>query len=173
MSPTQVNFQIPPGTSIGDAIITITSGDASGSLQAVAIASVFPALFSADATGKGFAAAHVQRMQNGQMLAYEQVAKFDPQQGKIVAVPIEFKDGQELHLGLYGSGLRYRTSVNNVKARIGTLEMPVQYAGTQNTFVGLDQVNVLLSPNLKGAGEVDVTVIVDGKATNTLKLHFQ
>lgn len=173
VSPTQVNFQIPSGTSIGDAIITITSGDGSGSLQAIAIASVFPALFSADATGKGFAAAHVQRIQNGQTLGYEQVARFDPAQNKIVAVPIEFKDGQELHLGLYGSGLRYRTSVSNVKARIGTLELPVQFAGSQNTFVGLDQVNVLLSPSLSGAGEVDVTLIVDGKATNTLKLHFR
>jgi uncharacterized protein (TIGR03437 family) len=173
VSPTQINFQIPPGTSIGDALITITSSDGSGSLQAVSITSVFPALFSADATGKGFAVAHVQRIQNGQTLAYEQVAQFDPQSGKIVAVPIEFKDGQELHLGLYGSGLRYRTSVNNVKVRLGTLELPVQYAGTQNTFVGLDQVNVLLSPDLKGAGEVDVTVLVDGRATNTLRLYFQ
>ncbi len=173
VSPTQVNFQIPSGTSIGDAIITITSGDGSGSLQAMAIASVFPAMFSADATGKGFAAAHVQRIQNGQTLGYEQVARFDSLLGRIVAVPIEFKAGQELHLGLYGSGLRYRTSVNNVKARIGTLELPVQFAGSQNTFVGLDQVNVLLSPSLSGAGEVEVTLIVDGKATNTLKLHFR
>jgi uncharacterized protein (TIGR03437 family) len=173
VSPTQVNFQIPPGTSIGDALITITSSDGSGSLQAVAIASVVPALFSADATGKGFAAAHVQRIQNGQTLGYEQVSKFDSLLGKVVAVPIEFKAGQELHLGLYGSGLRYRTSLSNVKVRIGTLELPVQYAGTQNTFVGLDQVNVLLSSSLSGAGEVDVTLLVDGKPTNTLKLYFR
>ncbi len=128
-------------------------------------------MFSADATGSGFAAAHVQRIPSGQTLSYEQVAKFDAVQGKIVAVPIEFKpDSEKLFLGLYGSGIRYRTSVNNVRVRVGTLEMPVQYAGTQNTFVGLDQVNVLLPRSLRGAGEVDVKLVVDGKITNTVRV---
>ncbi|HEX4950564.1 MAG TPA: S8 family serine peptidase [Blastocatellia bacterium] len=174
VSPTQVNFQVPPGTSIGNAIITITSGDGAGALQAVQIAAVTPAIFSADATGKGLAAALVQRIEGGKTLAYEQVAQFDSAQGRIVAVPIEFKsDAQELYLGLYGTGLRYRTSLANVKARIGTLELPVQYAGSQNTFVGLDQVNVLLPRSLSGAGEVDVVLVVDGKVSNAVKVNFK
>jgi uncharacterized protein (TIGR03437 family) len=174
VSPTQVNFHLPQNTSLGDAIITIIGSDGSGSLQAVRVTSVAPALFSADSSGRGWAAATVQRIQDGKTLSYEPVARYDSQQGQIVAVPIEFKaETQDLYLGLYGSGLRYRTSLTNVKARIGTLELPVQYAGTQGTYVGLDQVNVLLPRSLSGAGEVEVSLLVDGKVTNTVKVNFR
>ena len=59
-----------------------------------------------------------------------------------------------------------------MRVKIGGTEWPVDYAGPQPEYVGLDQVNVLIS-NLRGLGEVDVTVIVDGKASNAVRVNIQ
>ena len=47
--------------------------------------------------------------------------------------------------------------------------MPADYAGAQGFFVGLDQVNVKIPRSLIGRGEVNLELIVDGKAANVLK----
>jgi hypothetical protein len=86
VSPTQVNFQIPPGTANGAATITITSSDGTISQSQTEIVNVAPSLFSADATGRGLAAAQIQRAGSSTM---EPTALFDPLQGQIVAVPID------------------------------------------------------------------------------------
>jgi uncharacterized protein (TIGR03437 family) len=49
--------------------------------------------------------------------------------------------------------------------------VPVSYAGPQPEYPGLDQVNVLLPRSLRGRGEVNVALTVDGKAANTLRVN--
>ncbi|MDQ3009364.1 MAG: pre-peptidase C-terminal domain-containing protein, partial [Acidobacteriota bacterium] len=51
VAPTQINFQIPPGTATGTANVTITGGDGTVSGGNVAITNVAPGLFTADASG--------------------------------------------------------------------------------------------------------------------------
>jgi len=41
--------------------------------------------------------------------------------------------------------------------------LPVQFAGAQGVLPGLDQVTVMLVPELKGAGAVQLTLIVNGR----------
>jgi uncharacterized protein (TIGR03437 family) len=60
-----------------------------------------------------------------------------------------------------------------VTATINSINVPVQFAGPQPSFAGLDQVNVLLTLNLRGAGEVPVVVTVDGKPSNTVTVNIQ
>jgi len=43
--------------------------------------------------------------------------------------------------------------------------LPVEFAGAQG-FPGLDQINVVLIPELQGAGSVDLTIIVNGRRSN-------
>ena len=57
-----------------------------------------------------------------------------------------------------------------VTVQIGNREAEVLYAGAQGVLVGLDQINVLLPRSLAGSGEVIVTVTVDGKVANPVKL---
>jgi uncharacterized protein (TIGR03437 family) len=76
-------------------------------------------------------------------------------------------------LVLYGTGIRFRQPNGVVTATIGGVNAPVQYAGDQGQFVGLDQVNIEIPRSLRGSGLVDVIVTVDGKITNTLKIHVQ
>jgi uncharacterized protein (TIGR03437 family) len=46
--------------------------------------------------------------------------------------------------------------------------LPVEYAGPQGSMVGLDQINVVLLPQLQGAGNVQLTVVVGLVRSNTL-----
>jgi uncharacterized protein (TIGR03437 family) len=56
---------------------------------------------------------------------------------------------------------------------IAGVDLPVQYAGPQSQYPGLDQVNVELPPSLAGAGQVNVTVTIDGVAANTVAIVFR
>ena len=44
--------------------------------------------------------------------------------------------------------------------------LPVEFAGAQGSVAGLDQVNVVLIPELEGAGTVNLTLIVNGQRSN-------
>jgi uncharacterized protein (TIGR03437 family) len=51
--------------------------------------------------------------------------------------------------------------------------VPVLYAGAQNVYPGLDQVNVQLSGSLRGLGTADLILTVDGQAANTVRIAIQ
>jgi len=51
--------------------------------------------------------------------------------------------------------------------------LPVEFAGAQGTLVGLDQVNVVLVPELRGAGAVQLTIIAAGVRSNTMTITVQ
>ena len=78
-----------------------------------------------------------------------------------------------VYLSLYGTGIRGRSSLANVKVTIGTVDVDPTYAGPQPSTAGLDQVNVPLTLALRGAGEVSVTVLIDGQRSNPVKISIQ
>ena len=45
--------------------------------------------------------------------------------------------------------------------------LPVEYAGMEGVLQGIDQVNVVLVPELKGAGTVRLTLIINGQRSNS------
>jgi uncharacterized protein (TIGR03437 family) len=76
-------------------------------------------------------------------------------------------------LSLFGTGIRNRTSLGNVGVTINGIGVPAQYAGPQSQFPGLDQVNVGLPLNLRGSGETDLILTVDGQPANTVRVNIQ
>jgi uncharacterized protein (TIGR03437 family) len=44
--------------------------------------------------------------------------------------------------------------------------VPVEFAGTTGQLPGLDQIVIVLTPELLGAGVVDLTLIVNGQLSN-------
>ena len=74
-------------------------------------------------------------------------------------------------LELYGIGIRGQCGT--VTCKIGSTKLPVDYAGPQGVFVGLDQVNVPLPKSLRGAGNVTVLLTVDGQTANAVSLTFK
>ncbi|MFN7929370.1 MAG: SBBP repeat-containing protein [Blastocatellia bacterium] len=174
VSPTQVNYLLPVGTASGEATITIVSGDGTAFIETLPIEDFTPGLFSADATGKGVAAAAVQRVQASGAQSYEAVAQFDFTKGQFMPLPISVAtDTERVYLTLFGTGIRNSPNLARVTARIGGIAAPVTYAGTQGVFAGLDQVNVMLPSALAGRGEVDVELSVDGKLANTVRVKIK
>ncbi|MBL8205057.1 MAG: DUF1800 family protein [Blastocatellia bacterium] len=168
VSSTQINFQIPLGTALGSATITVTSGAVTRT-GTVTIANVAPGFFTADATGKGLAAAQALRLRADNSSSVEEVARYDSSQSKFVSLPVNLNTTDQMFLQLYGTGVRRRSNLSNVTATIGGVAVSVLYAGSQNGYEGLDQINLTLPRNLPG-GELDVVVKVDGVAANIVKL---
>jgi uncharacterized protein (TIGR03437 family) len=170
-SPTQINFVVPDGTSPGAAILKETNGSATQTFSAT-LQSEAPTLFSMSATGTGVAAATaVQTQVNGQLQS--PVSVFQCSVGACTSVPIVLGVDTPVYVSFYGTGIRGRSSLSNVKMTIAGTAVPVQFAGAQTTYPGLDQVNVQLPLSLRGAGESNVVLTVDGQVSNTVTISVK
>jgi uncharacterized protein (TIGR03437 family) len=54
-----------------------------------------------------------------------------------------------------------------------TVMLPVEYAGPQGLLSGLDQITVMLPPQLSGAGTVQLTVVVGSTRSNSVNIIVQ
>ncbi len=173
VSPGQVNYQIPEGTAGGTATITISSrlNIATGLLNITPLA---PGLFSANSDGQGVAAAVVTRAGPDGSLNYEPVAAWDETLGRFTAIPVDLGSSEDrICLILYGTGIRSLSGKSNIRVSIDGLDAPVLYAGSQGTYAGLDQINVLLNRNLAGRGVVTVAMVVDGMIANFVTINIR
>jgi uncharacterized protein (TIGR03437 family) len=186
VTPGQVNFLIPAQAAPGLAAVTVTGGNgavSTGSLQIARgyeaytwepYASVAPGLFSANADGKGVAAANAVRVKKDGSQVYEPVARYDQDLKRFVPVPIDLgPETEQVYLSLYGTGIRALPSADSAKVQVGGSDAPVTYVGPQGYYIGLDQINVRLPRSLAGRGEVEVLLTVDGKPANPLKISIR
>jgi uncharacterized protein (TIGR03437 family) len=174
VSPTQVNLLLPAGLLAGTAQIKIISGDSVVSSGSLNITSTAPGLFTANADGRGVPAALTLRVRVDGIQLYEPLAQFDAQTNRFVPLPIDFGvESDQLFLVLYGTGWRGRSALANVTAKVGGVDVPVLYAGPQNDLAGLDQINLILPRTLKGRGEVDVQLTIDGQALNVVRIALR
>lgn len=157
VSPTQINFIVPPEIGPGRASIVVCNPAGSYAVGSVQIAEASPALFTANAAGTGDAAA----VATPDGVTW-QAAPFD--------VTINNRPN---NLVLYGTGLRRAGAGLQSVADLVTVSIDgeaarVLYAGAQGTYSGLDQINVELPPGLAGKGERRVSVVlsVNGVAAN-------
>jgi len=174
VSPTQINYQLPPGTGAGLATITVTNASGNSFVEQGIIFTTNPGLFTAGASGAGLASAVVLRVKAGGAQSFEPVARFDSAQNKFVAAPIDLGPAtDQVFLILFGTGIRNHSASLPVTAQIGGVNAPVSFAGAQGELVGLDQVNVQLPRSLSGRGEVDIVLTVDLQTANTVRAAFQ
>lgn len=170
----QINYLIPTGTAPGDAIISITDGAGRVTPSRARIEAIAPGLFSANASGEGVAAAVALRVKASGEYVYEPLFRFDTTQQRFVSVPVDVGPAAEtLYIILYGTGIRFRSGLQNVSATLGGVNSTVTYAGGQTGLEGLDQINVFLPRDLAGRGEVEVVLTVDGKTTNAVKINVK
>ena len=174
VSPTQINFQVPQGTAPGAANLAFRNTNGTLSLGTANIANIAPALFAANASGRGLAAAVIQRTRADGSQSFEPVARFDTTQNQFVAVPIDLGAATDrVFLVMFGSGFRYRSALSAVGVTLGGTAAPVSFAGAQGSFIGLDQANIELPRSLAGRGELDVVLTVDGQTANTVRVSVR
>ncbi len=173
VSPNQVNYLVPADLAEGLATVTITNAAGESARGMLNLTRIAPAIFAADASGKGYAAANLQRVRNDGSSVYDRVARLDVNTNRIVGIPIELRDDEPTFLVLYGTGLKQRSALTAVKANIGGLAADVLYVGAQGQYAGLDQINLRLPSALRGRGEIIIELEVDGRLTNPVKIFVK
>jgi len=153
--------------------IVVTGSDGTVSYGGARIDSVAPGLFTADASGNGVAAGVVRVLHADGTVTTTLTFTCSPD-GDCIATPISLGTvGDEAVVELYGTGIRGRSSLDNVTCTIGGIASQVLYAGPQGQDPGRDQVNVSLPHGLAGAGVVRLELSVDGHPANTVALTIR
>jgi len=162
-SPGQVNYRMPEGVADGVAEVTIAAGGEEVS-AGIYLVEVYPNLFQL--TADGLVAGNVLRV-SGDEQSYEDV--FTSVDGVVEARTIEFS-GDELYLVFYGTGIGVGSPA--VSVTVNGQQVDVLYGGPQGTYDGLDQFNIRLPASLAGAGEVQIVVTADGRASNPVYVRL-
>jgi len=167
--PTQINFAMPAATAVGQATITVSNL----AVGTVMVDTVAPGLFSANADGKGAAAAIAVHVQSDGSQIIEPVFKSGAVAGSYVTAPLDLgAASDQLFLSLYGTGMR--GFKQQAVATVGGISVGVTAPVAQSQYVGLDQVNLGPLPrSLAGRGEVAIALTVDGKAANAVTVNIQ
>ena len=169
VSPGQINFVVPAGTSAGAAEVAVETAGGTVSVGQMPVQIVAPALFTLNTAN--LAAATVLRVGADQTQVFQNV--YAVQNGQVVGIPIDFgSDTDQVFVSFYGTGVRSRSDLTNVKVAIGGVDAPVGYAGDQTLYPGMDQINVQVPRSLKGAGTVNIFLTADGVKSNTVTLVF-
>jgi uncharacterized protein (TIGR03437 family) len=171
VSPGQVNFLAPATAATGLAKVTVQTRTGASFAGTVPLVNVAPGIFTVNGAGTGVAAATALRLAADGSQTPVQV--FQCTAGACGAVPINLQAGGDVFVAFYGTGIRKRSSLDNVKGSIGGVDVPVAFAGVQPEFPGLDQINVQLPASLRGRGEVTVVFTIDNFTTNPVTINVQ
>ena len=173
VSPSQINFQIPPGLAMGNAQVESFVDGQLASRGTVQVKPTAPAIFSADSTGGGYPAAILLRYRGNDLVAAEAVFDYDPLRKQFAGRPIDpGPPGDTLFLVLYGTGLRQHGGLGTIGVTIGGVDAQVLFAGAQGDYLGLDQVNVRVPRELAGRGEVQLQLHVGGISANPVRIRM-
>jgi uncharacterized protein (TIGR03437 family) len=175
VSPTQINFQVPAGTALGEATLAITSGGATsvaGSMQVDALA---PGLFMVSPGLLVPAATAVLVEHDGTQVPLPVFTCSPSTEGiscKLSPIPLSTAGDRPIYLSFYGTGFR-GANQDNVICSITGVRVPVAYVGPQGT-PGLDQINIRLLPYeaLANLG-YEVIISIDGLAANAAYIDLQ
>jgi uncharacterized protein (TIGR03437 family) len=175
VSPFQLNVLIPPETAEGRVRLTVRNPISmpGGSAEAMVwLDQVAPAIFSANGDGLGAPAGWLLRVLPEGTIRYEPIAQLSPE-GRMVPVPLDLGGVEEVcYLILFGTGWRQAGGPSAVSARIGTDDLPVLFVGPQESFVGLDQLNLALPRGLANQGSVRLILKANGLLANVTELRF-
>jgi uncharacterized protein (TIGR03437 family) len=183
VSPMQVNFTVPNSTPGGLADIVVTSREGFILHSTAAVAGLNPTIlgWSGDSSGTG-AALDAVSYQSGPFSAFAAGSfSFDLRTRLSIwtsGISTGISNTNPANDILLGPGQTLENLAESVSVEARTSDgrvfmLPVEYAGAQGTLAGLDQVNVVLVPELNGAGTVQLTVIVGSVRSNTMKVTLQ
>jgi uncharacterized protein (TIGR03437 family) len=169
----QVNFLVPSNTTSGTATVRVRRENNVVAAGTVNIERFSPGLFAANGDGQGVAAAQIVRV-TGNQIRYETVVRFNNQTSRFEAEPIDLGSGQdELYLVLYGTGIRGLSSQSAATVTVRGVPLSVLYAGRNNDFFGLDQINVGPIPRTIGSGPAEIRFQADNRTANLLNVTFK
>ncbi|HUQ32902.1 MAG TPA: Calx-beta domain-containing protein [Pyrinomonadaceae bacterium] len=148
ISPTQVNFLVPPQTELGTATVVVTNVEGFQSRGTVQVLNAAPGIFTSSKDGEGEAV--VLNADTGT------AGPFDP-------------SGGNLRLVIFTTGVRRATQVS---ATAGGRALVVESYLPSPDMPGMDEVRVLVPSDLRGAGPLPLVVRADARDSNTATIIF-
>ncbi|HEX6715650.1 MAG TPA: hypothetical protein VF088_00985, partial [Pyrinomonadaceae bacterium] len=182
VTPTQINFFVPSGLPGGLSEIIVTSREGYVTHGTAAIAGLNPTILGrvADSTGQGSIVDAIG-FQSG-VVPVDRSSWFLPDsRTRVTILASGISTGvtnTDFSNDVVGIGRTFENLAESVAVEArrsdgSVFMLPVEFAGAQGTLVGLDQVTVVLVPELRGAGSIQVTIIVNGARSNTMRLTVQ
>ncbi|HLL16579.1 MAG TPA: lamin tail domain-containing protein [Pyrinomonadaceae bacterium] len=151
-SPTQINFHVPPETETGTAQVSVRNHDGHESRAFVPVVRAAPGVFTEAGDGNGAAIAL-----DAQTLLR---SPFDPVDDA----------NRPRRLIIFSTGLRHAQSVG---VHIGGRALTVEHVLPSPDLPGLDEIHILLTRSLAGAGVVPLVVRADGRESNPTNINFK
>ena len=154
VSPTQINARIDPSVALGARTLSLSSPAGTFTTQIQIVQAGSPGIFSLGGTGSG----------EGAIL---NAVTFAPGPFSVTTL------GQPTYLAIYATGLDLSTMPATMpKVTVGGVSLPVLFAGPAPGFIGLQQINVQLLPQLAGAGRMSlmITTGAGGRTTNVVEI---
>ncbi|HJR07301.1 MAG TPA: Ig-like domain-containing protein [Pyrinomonadaceae bacterium] len=150
-SPTQINFVVPDETETGTAQVVLRNHDGQESRASVAVVNAAPGVFTEKGDGSGVCIA----LDADTLLR----SPFDP---------VDAANGLR-RLTIFSTGVRH---AKDVTVNVGGRELTVESVLPSPDLPGLDEIHVLLTRSLAGAGVVPLVVRADGRASNQTTITF-
>ena len=173
VSPGQINFLVPEGFAAGDNVDFVVNNNGVLSSGKFKLLNASPGIFTVTSDGKGSGSVGCQIVEkdaNGVVLG----TSYPNTPCKVSTTLIDS------YLLIYGTGFRFADAasvvVTVIAADATTTDYTVIYAGTQQFFPGLDQINLLLPAEFpKGTLNIKVKATTSGTAveSNVFKVVIQ
>lgn len=178
----QINFQMPYSTAEGTASVVVLRDDGIASYGSVIVAGAAPALFAADASGKGQAAAQnsdfspngdpATRPQSKRARKGDYVIFYGTGAGAQLVnagngQPLIIKDGEA------ASNNPLAATASLPTATIGGKAATVYFSGLAPGFVGLWQLNVQVPHDAPSGASIEVVINFGGKTANRLTIAIE
>jgi len=161
VSANQANYLVPTATGIGPAAVVVVARDGSVSRGALNVSQTSPSIFTMTANGVGAPAA----------VASADGTTFNIVMGNPDGTPREIGAGN--FVMLFGTAMRFGSTALTNAIKIGTTDVTPTFIGPVPGLAGLEQANLQIPQSLAGAGNVDLTLTVDGKVSNVVKLRIR
>ncbi len=162
VSPSQVNFRVPPEIAFGYAIINVDNGKTPlvQGARSTLVKDIAPGFFTADGSGHGPPAATAIAIQsNGQRTP---IPVFRCSSTGCVLVPLDLTTNGTVYLSVYGTGFASIAPARaSCREAIKEALLTVTYIGPQGQYPGLDQLNLQLPKDLP-SGVVEIDCIFSG-----------
>jgi uncharacterized protein (TIGR03437 family) len=165
----QINFAIPGNVPDGQAVITVTNANGTARTGSMLINRAKPGIFTFNASGTGTAAG---------LTTFDGVNFLSLLNNDGTKRAVDPGTAQRPNfLVLFTTGLRNTPAANPtdqngvaeaVTATIQGQTATVTFAGRHPDFEGLDQVNIMIPPQLAGAGQVTLTLTANGQTSNAV-----
>jgi uncharacterized protein (TIGR03437 family) len=177
VSPSRISFVVPRDLPAGDAEVLVTLKEGYVSRGTVVISPLTPGIFTTNGNGTGEAVVlSSTNLITGPFGVNTLNAIGGDKQTRLTLLTTGLCNGlvnaDTSNDILKAPGVLIPNLAESVAVQARTRDgrtflLPVEYAGAAGGLPGLEQVNVRLSPELRGAGEIELIIIVGNERSNT------